>query len=97
MKFDDIIIGGGLSGLMCGIRLQEAGRKCAIVSSGQNAMHFSSGSFDLLNRDNDGNAVTEPLKAIENLDKSHPYKKIGIGKITDYANSERPVYRSKEK
>ncbi|MGP1393500.1 MAG: anaerobic glycerol-3-phosphate dehydrogenase subunit GlpB [Candidatus Cryptobacteroides sp.] len=93
MKFDDIIIGGGLSGLMCGIRLQEAGRKCAIVSAGQNAMHFSSGSFDLLNRDNDGNAVTEPLKAIENLDKSHPYKKIGIGKITDYANKLKDIFR----
>ena len=46
MRFDTIIIGGGLAGLTAGISLQEAGRKTAIVSAGQNAMHFFSGNFE---------------------------------------------------
>ena len=77
MKFDTVIIGGGLSGLACGIRLQKKGVKCAIISAGQSALHFSSGSFELLNRLPDGTAVKNPVEAVAKLDASHPYKKIG--------------------
>lgn len=34
MKYDVIIIGGGLAGFTAGIRLLQAGRKCCIVSGG---------------------------------------------------------------
>lgn len=85
MKFDTVIIGGGLAGLVCGIRLQKAGKKCAIVSSGQNAMHFSSGSFDLLGRLPDGTVVEDPIKALSSLDKEHPYSIIGAEAVEKYA------------
>lgn len=89
MKFDTIIIGGGLSGLACGIKLQKAGQKCAIVSAGQNAMHFSSGSFGLLSRLPDGTMVKHPLEGIKALEEnadtqSHPYAKIGFERMKEY-------------
>ena len=85
MKYDTIIIGGGLAGLICGLRLQKAGQNCAIVSSGQSALHFSSGSFDLLGRLPDGTIVDKPLEAMESLGENHPYTIIGKEKVAAYA------------
>lgn len=85
MKYDTIIIGGGLAGLICGLRLQKAGQNCAIVTSGQSALHFSSGSFDLLGRLPDGTIVDKPLEAMESLGENHPYSIIGKEKVAAYA------------
>jgi len=71
MKYDVVIIGGGLSALVCGISLQKAGKRCLIVSAGQSALHFFSGSFELL-------ATEEPLcEAVAALPSTHPYQKVG--------------------
>ena len=62
--------------MVCGIRLAEAGKRCAIVSQGQSALHFSSGSFDLLSRLPDGTTVNDPMAGIVELEKmapEHPY------------------------
>ena len=91
MKFDSVIIGGGLSGLLCGLRLARAGRHCAIISSGQSALHFSSGSLDLLGALPDGSVVENPVEAVKALSEQapeHPYSKIGVerfGALADEA------------
>lgn len=79
MNFDTVIIGGGLSGLACGISLQQQGQKCAIVSIGQSALHFSSGSFDLCSFPN-GNSTTNLKEKVSDMlsqKVDHPYQKIG--------------------
>ena len=94
MKYDTIIIGGGLAGLVCGLRLQKAGKKCAIVSAGQSALHFSSGSFDLLGRLPDGTEVENPLEAMDKLGENHPYTIIGKEKVAKYAAEAPEMFKS---
>ena len=86
MKFDTIIIGGGLSGLVAGIDLSRKGQKCLIVSSGQSALHFFSGSFELY-----GMGV-EPFKAMESLSPQHPYSMIGLENVKDLADKVKPFF-----
>ncbi len=94
MRFDTIIIGGGLTGLLCGIRLQRKGQKCAVISAGQSAMHFWSGAFDLLNRLPDGTDVDYPLECMGKLPQTHPYSIIGPDKILGHLREAMEMFGS---
>lgn len=88
MRFDVVIIGGGLAGFTAGLRLLEAGKSCALVSMGQSALHFSSGSFDFLNRLPDGTRIERPLEALSELAHQapeHPYSLLGAEKTAELA------------
>ncbi|MGC0103797.1 FAD-dependent oxidoreductase, partial [Enterobacter asburiae] len=74
MKFDTVIVGGGLAGLLCGIKLSKQGLRCAIITRGQSALHFSSGSLDL---------VDEAYR--DKLPPEHPYHLIGAQHIDRFA------------
>lgn len=91
MKFDTVIIGGGLSGLTAGIELSKQGQKCAVVSTGQSALHFMSGSFDLLGEFN-GEPVSEPFKCIPQLGSEHPYSTLGYDFIKQATSRVQPLF-----
>lgn len=80
MNFDVVIIGGGLSGLTCGIALQEQGKKCVIINNGQAAIDFSSGSMDLLGQLPSGRKILsleQNYTALYQQLPQHPYCLIG--------------------
>lgn len=78
MKFDTIVIGGGMAGLSAALRLAEAGQKTLLMASGQSALHFSSGSVDLLDGEGDPRAALPAFLAAQ---PAHPYAKVGIQNI----------------
>jgi len=85
MNFDTIVIGGGMAGLSSALRCLELGQKTAVIASGQSALHFSSGSIDLLSHLPKGEQVDDPLAALANYPSdypTHPYAKLGTEKIT---------------
>lgn len=78
MKFETIVIGGGMAGLSAALRLAEAGQKALLMASGQSALHFSSGSVDLLESEGDPRAA---LPAFMAAHPDHPYSKVGLASI----------------
>lgn len=85
-----IIIGGGLSGLTCGLALAKRGHSVTVLSGGPSTLMFSGGSMELLGAI-DGQPVTAPLDAIASLPDCHPYRKIGAERIADLAGQAREL------
>lgn len=81
MKFDTVVIGGGLAGLTAAIALAEQSQKVAVVTTGRSTMHFNSGSMGLLGFDASHRPVASTADAVKRLDAAHPYSKIGADRI----------------
>lgn len=91
MRFDNIIIGGGLSGLVAGIQSQKAGKKTAVITAGQSALHFWSGSFELLCSHEGHEVVENPLGVAERLPDRHPYRILGTERTKELLGRVQPL------
>lgn len=92
MRFDTVIIGGGLAGLVCGLQLQRAGQRTAVVSAGQSSLHFMSGAFGLLGSVQ-GREVQNPVQEVGHLPQGHPYRCLG-GAFERYADAAKGMLES---
>lgn len=86
MRYDTIIIGGGLAGLVSGIALARGGSRVAMISSGKSALHFFSGSFELW-----GEGV-EAIPALAESQPQHPYNKVTAGRIARYTMQAKDIF-----
>lgn len=82
MKFDTVVIGGGLAGLTAAIKIAGQSRKVAVVSTGRSTLHFNSGHMGLLGFDSAHRPVSDLHSAIAALPAGHPYQMIGADNIS---------------
>ena len=73
---DLLVIGAGMAGLTAAIYVAQAGLSVRVVTKGMSALHWASGSIDLLGYLPDDTRVTAPLAALEQLPAPHPLRKV---------------------
>lgn len=78
LRFDAVVIGGGMAGLVAGTRLAEEGARVCVVAKGVGSTHLAPGTIDVLGYAPD--RVTEPGAALATFlgeHPGHPYALVG--------------------
>ena len=83
MKYDTVVIGAGLGGLMAALSAAERGKKTLVVSKGMGIITIFSGTIDILGYYpvQDSAPLSSPREGVERLiaeDPNHPYARVGL-------------------
>jgi len=83
MKYDTVVIGAGLGGLMAALSAAEQGKKTLVVSRGMGIITIFSGTIDILGYYpvQETAPLSSPREGIERLiaeDPNHPYARVGV-------------------
>jgi len=86
MKYDVVVIGAGLSGLMAAKQAAESGMKTMVLGKGMGLIHVLSGGIDLLGyypveSMTMQNEVYRGLRRLIQDEPDHPYAKVGLEDI----------------
>ena len=84
-RYDTIVVGGGLAGLVGAIAIAEGGRSVALISSGRSSLDYFSGSFELFD---------EGVEGVRRLSAPHPYATIGAERIEGYTERVKEIFAS---
>jgi glycerol-3-phosphate dehydrogenase subunit B len=67
---ETVVVGAGLAGLTCALRLAEEGHKVAVVAAGAGSLHLGGGTIDVLGYAPE--PVASPASALGTFVASHP-------------------------
>lgn len=68
---DTVVIGAGLAGLSCALKLAESGQEVTLVTKGIGGIQLGQGTVDVFGYN--PQYIDEPLKAVEAAGEGHPY------------------------
>ena len=74
-----LVVGAGLSGLACALRLADGGAPVTVIATGTGSLQLGGATIDLL-----GYApalVRQPLEALPGLPEDHPYSLLGAERV----------------
>jgi glycerol-3-phosphate dehydrogenase subunit B len=74
-----LVVGAGLSGLACALRLADGGAPVTVIATGTGSLQLGGATIDLLGYD--PALVREPLAAIAGLPADHPYSLLGRERV----------------
>jgi glycerol-3-phosphate dehydrogenase subunit B len=74
-----LVVGAGLSGLVCALRLADGGAPVTVISAGAGSLQLGGATIDLLGYT--PALVSRPLEAIGALPAEHPYSVLGRDRV----------------
>ena len=74
-----IVVGAGLAGLGCALRLADAGVPVTVIAAGVGSLQLGGATIDVLGYAPD--RVERPLDAIAALGEDHPYSLLGAARV----------------
>jgi len=80
-RFDVVVIGGGLSGLVAAAAARLQGAEVALLAEGRGMLELSSGSIDLLAATPAEASVQHPWDSLAELPAAHPYGLLGVDAV----------------